>query len=162
MFMEVLREALAVRSGRTPVEVVQDAEPGPFQIAVTGAGCDEPVSFLARTTETTNALGPSSVEIVVHTVHEEEPTIADALDRAIASLATPLLAVNEWPALLSFRGDAPGAPGMPPRLDKTVLRCALFPARTPVHLDGGLRGAARGARLAAFHAAPTFGAALRA
>jgi hypothetical protein len=73
--------------------------------------------------------------------------------------------INQWPAVLAFRGDASwgGHPGarMLARVDKAVVRGLLRMRRLPAYFVDN-RGAARmGARMAAFQAEPSVGALLR-
>jgi len=107
--------------------------------------------------------GPDAdvAEIVVHVLHEEDPEILAALDSAAVRLRCRALGINQWPALLGFRGDAPEGPRMLARVDKTIVRGPLRSARRPAYFLDEARAARRGARLSGFQAAPSLGALVR-
>src|SRR5262249_54561098 len=117
LFVEQLRRAL----GELPPAVARplvedlapDAEPPPGGVSIVAAGCDDPAELLTSAVERCNAWpGITAAEIVVHVVHEEDAPVAAALDRAMVRLRCVALGVNQWPALLDFRGDTPAGPWM--------------------------------------------------
>jgi hypothetical protein len=118
------------------------------------AGCDDPVEMLAAAVDRCNQWGgTSTAELVVHHLHEEDPEFVSAVDRAAVQLRCGVLGINQWPALVMFRGDAPTGPRMLAHVDKAIVRGPLREARRPAYFPGtGM--ARRGSRLAAFQASP--------
>jgi hypothetical protein len=175
LFLEQLQRALDGLPPRAAAAcpLVLDPEPSADlpvgSVAVLTAGWDDPVEMLAAAVDLCNArlrVGDRrTAEIVVHVVHEEDAEVAAALGRALARLHHVAVGVNQWPALLALRGDAPwGARAgakMLARVDKTVLHGPLRTARRPAFFCDHRAAAARCARLAAFLAAPSVGATLR-
>ncbi len=135
-------------------------------VDVVTAGDDEPVEMLAAAVDCCNARpGEDTVEIVAHVLHEEDPEVAAAIGRAAVRLRHGAVGINQWPAVLAFRGDASwgGHPGarMLARVDKAIVRGPLRTRRLPAYFADNPRAARTGARLAAFQAAPSVGAVLR-
>jgi len=175
LFLEQLQRALDGLPPRAAAAcpLVLDPEPNADlpagSVAVLTAGWDDPVEMLAAAVDLCNARlragDRRTAEIVVHVVHEEDAEVGAALGRALARLRHVAVGVNQWPALLALRGDAPwGARAgakMLARVDKTILHGPLRSARRPAYFCDHRAAAKRCARLAAFMAAPSMGAILR-
>jgi hypothetical protein len=166
LFLEQLERALAeLPPHGAPWTVVPDlapdAEPPAGAVGVLTAGCDDPVEMLSAAVDRCNARSgdAASAEMVVHVVHEEDVEIAAALDRAAMRLRCGAVGVNQWPALLAFRGEP--ASRMLVQVDQTIVRGPLRTARRPAYFTDNPRAAELGARLAAFEAAPSVGRLLR-
>jgi len=166
LFVEQLqRAASASPRGAATWTLVCDPDPGADlpsgAVGVFAAGCDEPVEMLAAAVDRCDARwGTSAAEIVVHPVQEEDPETAAALGRATVRLRCDRVGINQWPARISFRGEAPGGAWMLARVDKAVVRGPLRLARPPGYFYDNLGAPRLGARLAAFQAAPSLGALL--
>lgn len=65
-------------------------------------GSTDPVEFITEATRFCNERlwGTLSCAVIAHPVHERDPAIAKALDRAILDLRYGAVAINHWPALL--------------------------------------------------------------
>jgi hypothetical protein len=72
-----------------------------------------------------------------------------------------IVGVNEWPALVSFRGEGPSSARKLVGVDKTIVRGPLE-ARPPLYFLDARNQVGRGTRLADFHASPSLGRSLRA
>jgi acyl-CoA reductase-like NAD-dependent aldehyde dehydrogenase len=145
-------------------------------IAEVFVGTDDPVEMLAAATSFCNErLGGSlAAQIVLHPVHEDDPAVVAAVERAVIELRYGAVGINRWPAAARWGGVLPWgahpsgtvtAPRsgrgfrndarMLPRVDKAVVKGPLLPVRRPLHLsrDGVARRLAEQA--AAFQAAPS-------
>jgi hypothetical protein len=165
MFVDQLGRALAELPPHLTRPIVADLapddEPPAWGVSLFAAGCDDPAALLGAAVERCNAWpGTTDAEIVAHVIHEEDPEVAAALDRAVVALRCEALGINQWPALLAFRGDTPSGPWMLARVDKAVVRGPLRPVVRPSYFYDA-SGARRGARICAFQAAPSVGGLLR-
>jgi hypothetical protein len=156
LFEEQIRKAAALSPLPLPIVTSEPGAPGPSGgVAIVAVGCDEPAALLAAAVQRAGALPPAhAVEIVIHDVHEEDPQIRAALERAVAESRCRTLGINQWPALAGFRGDTAEGTYLLGRVDKTIVRGPLLPGRRPLYFLDEPRGARRGARLCALHAAP--------
>jgi hypothetical protein len=162
LFVEHVERALALCPFALPVSTREDVPAGAGAVGLVAAACDEPVAMLAAAVDRCN-VGPDAdaAEIVIHVVQGEDPEILAALHGAVARIRCRTLGINQWPALVGFRGDAPEGPPMLSRVDKTLVRGPLRSARRPAYFLDEPRGAQRGSKLCAFQAAPSLGALLR-
>jgi hypothetical protein len=154
LFVDHLERALAALPPGCSRSLVPGAEPVPGVLSLIEAGCDDPAEMLAAAVDRCNQWGrTSTAELVVHHLHEEVPEIAAAVDGAAVRLRCGVLGIDQWPALVTFRGDAPTGPWMLAKVDKAIVRGPLRQARRPVYFPdpGAVR---RCSRLAAFQAAP--------
>jgi hypothetical protein len=166
LFLDNVRRALAAAWFQgTPYTLAppaeDDAAPPARTLRVIEAGCDDAVAMLAAATDRCNARpdAPAAAEIIAHVVHEEDPDVAAAIDRASVRLRAGVVGVNRWPAWVSFRGDP--APYLLPRVDKVIVRSLLRTERRPFYAADDVGAPQRGAKLFSFLAAPTLGALAR-
>lgn len=105
--------------------------------------------------------GGLSAQLVLHPIHEDDPEVAPAVERAVLALRRAAVGINQWPALLCFRSGAPfGARGntaMLPRVDKAVLEGPLLPVRKPLYLLDNQASLGLAARALRFAARPGMG-----
>jgi hypothetical protein len=153
LFVEFFERSLARLPASTRPRLVSKPEPWRGEVSIVALGCDDPIELLAGATARCNAAGVATTELVVHPVQEEDGAVL-ALERAIVRLRSRVVGINQWPAVLDLRGD--GGPHMLSS-EKTLVRGPLRSARRPVYFCDHPRGADAGARLAAFHAAPSLG-----
>ena len=168
LFLEHLRRALdgLPSPWQLAPDLPPDADLPARTIGIVTAGGDDPLEVLEAAVDRCNARPEgTAAEIVAHVIHEEDPEIAAALGRAAVRLHHGAVGINQWPAVLAFRGDASwrGHPGarMLARVDKAVVHGPLRTRRLPVYFPDNRAAATMGARLCAFQAAPSLGRLLR-
>ena len=78
-------------------------------LSETSVGSRDPVDFLRTATAFMNERmwGTLSAALVVHPKLEKEPSVAEALDRAVVDLRYGTVALNHWPALGFALGTLP-------------------------------------------------------
>ena len=90
-------------------EPLFSTEPFCAILSEVSVGSDDPVEFLAAATKFCNDTlwGTLSASIVCHEVHEDDPVVGAALERAIDELRYGAVAVNHWPAFVYGMVTAP-------------------------------------------------------
>jgi hypothetical protein len=154
LFVDFVERSLARLPPSRRPKLVSKPEPWRGEISIVALGCEDTSALLAQATARCNAAGAATTEFVVHPVQEEDVEVLAALQRAMVRLRSGLVAINQWPAVVDLRGD--GGPHMLSS-EKTIVRGPLRSMRRPVYFFDHPRGAEVGARLAAFHAAPSLG-----
>ena len=180
-FLKLLDAALAAASPRRAhlapwtVAALPAADPQPSVapgarvLSIAAIGSDDPLDFLAAAVDLCNdRLGaPSTVQIAVHPIHEEDPEIGAALERAVGRLRCGAVGINRWPALLGWAAAPPwgGHPAqgsafrhnarMLEGVDKVILHGPLLGPLRPAWFADTDRARRTGVRLAAFQAAPS-------
>ena len=138
-------------------------------ISLVSIGSDDPLDFLGAATDFCDERlrEMRSAQITVHPIHEEDPEIGAALERAVIRLRCGAVGVNQWPALLAWAAAAPwgGHPGeragfrhnarMLDGIDKAILHGPLLGLRRPAYFTGDPAARRIGERVAAFQAAPS-------
>lgn len=179
LFLELLAERFAAIPARgEPWTILPSLDPDadePIYAATSGSSIgvvalssQDPVEHLAAATTFANERlsGTLSAEIVVHSIHEEDRVVGEAVDHAAIGLRHGAVGINQWPALLRFAGVAPwGAREsgfrndalMLPRVDKAVLRGPLVSPRSPLFFQRDPKAARIARRLPAFAADPRVG-----
>jgi hypothetical protein len=154
LFVDSLEQSLARLPPSIRPKLVSKTEPWRGEVSIVALGCDGPIGLLAQATARCNAAGVAATEFVVHPVQEEDAELLAALERAMVRLRSRVVAINQWPSVVELRGD--GGPHMLAS-EKTIVRGPLRSLHRPVYFFDHHRGAEVGARLAAFHAAPSLG-----
>jgi hypothetical protein len=169
MFVDALGEAFAAFPAEMPSRTLTLHPEGTLdpkavlvedRVAVVDVGCDEPVGMIAAAVAHADRASAPMIEILLQEVLAEERHIAHAIERAIVTSQARVISVNEHPAMLGLRGDAPGGPWMLTRVSKGVVYGPLWPRRLPVYVPHA-DAPALGARLAAFYAGPRIAALAR-
>lgn len=90
-------------------EPLFSTEPFCAILSEVAVGSDDPIEFLAAATKFCNDTlwGTLSASIVCHGVHEDDPVVGVALERAIDELRYGAIAVNHWPAFVYGTVTAP-------------------------------------------------------
>jgi hypothetical protein len=149
-------------------EPLLTTDPGSSVIAAVAVASDDPLDFLREGVAFCNErLGPlRSVQLTVHPLHEEDPEVGAALERAVIGLRCGAVGVNQWPALLAWAAAAPwGGAGLGFRnnarmlagVDKAILHGPLLGLRRPGYFADNADALRIGAATAAFQAAPALG-----
>ncbi len=163
LFLDHLQRALAALPSSVPIVAGADVPAG--ALGVVSAGGDDPVEVLGAAVDLCDGRHGTAAEIVAHVVQEEDPEIGAALRHAAARLPHRLVGINQWPAVLAFRGEASwdgqGGSRMLPSVDKLIVRGPLRTRRLPAYFHDVRHSARLGADLCAFQAAPSVGALVR-
>ena len=150
-------------------------EPFCSLLSVVEVGSSDPVHFLDEATRFCNERlwGTLAASLVVHPLSEEEPAVAEALDRALLALRYGAIAINQWPAMV-YGAVSPPWGGHPSAtlssvqsglgfvhntsmlggVEKVILRAPLRAIPRPPYFFDHRRSHEVGARLAAWTAAP--------
>jgi hypothetical protein len=163
LFLDHLQRALAtLPSGvRILPDLAPEADVPAGALGIVTAGGDDPAEMLEAAVDLCNVRPGPAAEIVAHVIHEEDPDIARALERAAVRLSHSVVGINQWPAVLAFRGEGHPGARMLARVAKAIVRGPLRTRRLPVYFHDNRRAAQLGAKLCAFQAAPSVGALLR-
>ncbi|AKT42634.1 aldehyde dehydrogenase [Chondromyces crocatus] len=161
-----------------PAEPLFQQEPFCSILSVVELGSSDPVQFLAEATRFCNERlwGTLSASLVVHPLSEEDPAVADAVDRALLALRYGAIAVNQWPAMVYGAVTPPwgGHPSatladvqsglgfvhntqMVAGVEKVILRAPLRGFPRPPYFYDHRRAHLVGARLATWSATPGWG-----
>jgi hypothetical protein len=159
LFLDLVQRALA--AGAPGGTLVRESSPAaassvePNKIFVLPIGSEDPIEMVSAVGRFWNVRAPDgrSAQLVVHPIHEEEPEIARAIERAVLSLSCRTVGINQWPAPARHLA----ATRMLARVDKTVSEGPLRSVRKPAYFCDNRDALRIARRLAAFAAAPRVG-----
>jgi aldehyde dehydrogenase (NAD(P)+) len=178
------------RPGALPWTLIRDLDPADREdalfrreawcpiIAETALGGDDPAAFLGEAVRFCNdqVWGTLSATLVVHPTSMRDPSVAQAVDKAIRDLRYGTVAVNQWPALGFAFGTTPwgGHPSSTPEdiqsgagwvhntimlhepdIEKCVIRGPLIVRPRPPWLPGHRTAHRLGRRLMEMEVSPS-------
>ncbi|MFT3774968.1 MAG: hypothetical protein QM820_57200 [Minicystis sp.] len=142
------------------------AAPGPV-LGIVSIGSDDPLAMLPAAAAFCNdrLVGSLGAQIVMHPIHEDDPEISAAVERAVLDLRYGAVGINTWPAIFRWTaavpwGSAPPAnggfrndPRMLGRVDKAVIEGPLL-TRRPAHFQDNREALRIAQRMVSFAASP--------